>query len=67
MSGFFFGAMLLAMLLTLASLGVGMVAMIRGGDFNAKYGNKMMQARVICQGLALALFALALISAGTPS
>jgi len=64
MSGFFFVLMIIAMLATLAILGIGMVSMIRGGEFNARYGNKLMRARVIMQGVALACFALAVLSAG---
>jgi len=56
--------MIVAMLLTLVILGVGMVCMVRGGEFNAKYGNKLMRARVVMQGIALAFFALAILSAG---
>jgi len=59
MSKIFFVLMIIAMLLVLVSLGVGMVAMIKGGDFNKKYGNKLMRMRVTLQGLALALFVLA--------
>lgn len=64
MSGFFFIAMIVAMLATLAILIVGMVAMTRGGAFNEKYGNKLMRARVFMQGIALACFALAVLSQG---
>lgn len=64
MSGFFFFAMIVAMLLTLAVLATGMVAMIKGGEFNRKYGNKLMRARVMMQGVALLFFALAFLSAG---
>jgi hypothetical protein len=56
--------MILAMIATLAVLAIGMVSMIKGGEFNAKYGNKLMRARVIMQGVALAFFALAILSAG---
>lgn len=38
-------------------LGVGLFAMAKGGDFNKKYGNKLMQLRVVLQGLALLLLA----------
>lgn len=62
MGGFFFIAMIIAMFLTLAILVVGMVAMTKGGDFNAKYGNKLMRARVIMQGIAIAFFALAVLT-----
>ena len=64
MSGFFFIAMVIAMLLALGSLIVGIVSMARGGEFNKKYGNKLMQARVYMQGIALVLFALAMLSSG---
>ncbi len=50
------------MLAVLGSLGAGVVAMARGGEFNARYGNRLMQARVICQGLAIAFLALAMMS-----
>lgn len=58
----FFILMLVAMLGALATLGVGLVGMANGGEFNRKYGNKLMQLRVIFQGIALAMFALAMIS-----
>ena len=64
MSGFFFIAMLVAMFLALGSLFVGLISMVKGGEFNQKYGNKLMQVRVYMQGAALALFALAFLSAG---
>ena len=62
MKGFFFVLILIAMLITLAVLATGIIGMARGGDFNAKYGNKLMRARVIAQGVALALFALAVLA-----
>jgi hypothetical protein len=52
------------MLATLGILALGLVSMIKGGEFNKKYGNRLMRARVMMQGVALALFALAIISAG---
>lgn len=64
MSGFFFIAMVIAMLLALGSLFVGIISMAKGGEFNRKYGNKLMQARVYMQGLALAIFALAMLTSG---
>ena len=51
-----------SMLAVLGSLGAGVVAMARGGEFNARYSNKLMQARVICQGLAIAFLALAMMA-----
>lgn len=62
MSGFFFTAMIIAMILVFASLAVGLFAMVRGGDFNEKYGNKLMRMRVTLQGIALALFVLAILA-----
>jgi len=42
----------------------GVVGMARGGDFNAKYGNKLMRARVVLQGLAIVLFILLFVTSG---
>ena len=55
--------MIVAMFATLASLGVGLFSMVRGGDFNKKHGNKIMQMRVTLQGLAILFFALAFMTA----
>ena len=52
--------LLIAMLATLAVLVVGLVGFFRGGEFNAKYGNRLMRARVAFQAVALVLLALAL-------
>lgn len=52
----------LAMLAVVGVLVLGVASMIRGGDFNKKYGNRLMQARVLLQGVALALLALAYFS-----
>jgi hypothetical protein len=46
----------IAMLATLAVLGFGVVQMIRGGD--PRKSNKLMQSRIILQGIALVLFAI---------
>ena len=59
MSLFFLITSLLAALAVLAVLVIGVVSMIKDGEFNKKYGNKLMQARVILQGVALGLLALA--------
>ncbi len=45
----------IALLGTLAVLLTGIVAMVRGGEFNRKWGNKLMRARVAMQALAIAL------------
>lgn len=46
---------IVALVATLAMLLVGIIAMMRGGAFNAKYGNKLMRARVALQALAVGL------------
>ena len=46
----------IAMLATLGVLGFGVIQMIRGGD--PRRANKLMQMRVVLQGLALVLFAI---------
>lgn len=57
--------MLIAMFLTLLSLFVGLIGMVKGGEFNQKYGNRLMRARVTLQGIALALFALAFLTSSS--
>jgi preprotein translocase subunit SecG len=34
----------------------GVISMARGGEFNSRWGNKLMQARVFFQFLAILLF-----------
>lgn len=58
MTGVLVALLVIAMLATLGVLFAGMLTMARGGEFNRKYGNKFMRARVILQGIALLLFAL---------
>lgn len=48
----------LALAAVVAALAAGIVAMVRGGEFNKKYANKLMRLRVGLQALALVLFAL---------
>ncbi|HET8728081.1 MAG TPA: twin transmembrane helix small protein [Alphaproteobacteria bacterium] len=64
MSTFFLIAAIIAMVAVLATLGAGLVGMARDGEFNAKYGNALMRWRVGLQGLAIVLFALALLTSG---
>jgi hypothetical protein len=47
--------MVVLLIAVVAVLLVGVVAMARGGAFNAKYGNKLMRARVALQALAILL------------
>lgn len=53
--------MAIAMIAVFASLVIGIFAMVKGGEFNKKHGNKLMRLRVTLQGLALLLFTLAFI------
>lgn len=53
--------LVLAMVGVLIALGVGVVAMIKGG--NARTSNKMMQMRVIMQAVALVVLALLMMMA----
>lgn len=59
MSNFFVIMMIVAMLATVGSLAMGLFAMVKGGEFNKKHGNRLMQLRVTLQGVALLFFALA--------
>jgi len=48
----------LALAAVLGALIVGVVGMLRGGEFHRKYGNKLMQLRVVLQGVALVMIVL---------
>ena len=52
----------LLLLSVLAVLGTGVVAMLRGGDFNRKHGNKLMRLRVLLQFAAVILILLAMLA-----
>jgi Hypoxia induced protein conserved region len=56
--------LLIAMCATLVVLVVGLVGFFLGGEFNAKYGNKLMRARVALQAVAVLLLLVVLVSAG---
>ena len=45
-----------AMVAAVGALLLGLVSMAKGGDFNRKYGNKLMRLRIVLQGLAILLF-----------
>ena len=47
----------LALAVTVGALVAGVVAMARGGSFNARWGNKLMRLRIIAQGAAVVLLA----------
>ena len=62
MSDFLPFLIVLLLLSVLAVLGTGVVAMLRGGDFNRKYGNKLMRLRVLLQFAAVILILLAMLA-----
>ena len=37
---------------------IGIISMLKGGEFNKRWGNKLMRARVALQGLAIILILL---------
>lgn len=64
MNGIFFILLMVALLAVLASLGLGLFAMARGREQDAALSQKMMRLRVLLQGVALACFALAVLTHG---
>ena len=42
----------------LVILAIGIISMLKGGNFNKKWGNKLMRARVGLQALAILLILL---------
>ena len=56
MQTFFIFLLPVVMLATLGVLGFGVVQMIRGGD--PRRSNRLMQTRVVLQGIALLIFAI---------
>ncbi len=51
-------AIFLVLFLVLVVLFIGIISMLKGGDFNKRWSNKLMRARVILQGLAIVLILL---------
>ncbi|WP_417518331.1 twin transmembrane helix small protein [Minwuia sp.] len=49
----------IALFLVFAVLMTGIVSMVKGGEFNRKYGNKLMRLRVLTQAIAIGLLGLA--------
>ena len=56
--------LLIAMLATLGALAVGLAGFFHGGEFNRKYGNRLMQARVALQAVAVLLLFMLLLGVG---
>jgi hypothetical protein len=62
MSGVLVILLALAMGAVLVVLFVGIGAMARGGEFNRRYGNRLMRMRVVLQGVAILLFVLLILA-----
>lgn len=54
----FFTVILIAMFSVVVVLMFGIGGFAKGGKFNAKYGNKMMQLRILMQAIAVGLIVL---------
>lgn len=52
---------ILALAVTALVLFLGLFSMLRGGAFNARYGNRLMRLRVLAQGVAVVLIAIAMV------
>lgn len=52
-----------ACLVVLAVLAFGIFSFARGGEFNRKYANKIMQLRILTQAIAVALILAAVFAA----
>ena len=50
-----FVLIIIALAATLGVLGLGVFSMLRGGEFNRRHGNNLMRARLITQGVTIAL------------
>ncbi len=57
MKSFLFVLMIIALIAVFLVLAIGLIGMLRGKDFNRKYGNVMMRARVVTQLLAVIIVA----------
>jgi len=55
MTSFLISLIAISLLCVVASLVLGLVSMMKGGELNKKYGNKLMIARVGFQALAVLL------------
>ena len=51
-------AIFIVLFSVLLVLFIGIISMLRGGDFNKRWSNKLMRARVMLQGLAIVLILL---------
>ena len=56
---------ILALAATVVSLVMGVVSMGRGGEFDQKHSGQFMNARLIFQGISIALLIIALVTTWT--
>ena len=54
---------IIALTCVVLSLMIGVISMAKGGEFNAKYGNLLMRARVVSQGVAVVLLLIMMMTA----
>jgi len=52
-----------AVFATLGVLAFGVISMLRGGPFNAKYSNKLMRMRILFQAIAITILVVLLMVA----
>ncbi|HAE00144.1 MAG TPA: twin transmembrane helix small protein [Rhodospirillaceae bacterium] len=52
--------MVVAMLVTVGILFAGIIGMARGGEFNQKWGNRLMRYRIVAQFIALVMFGISI-------
>ncbi len=62
MNSIFFILSAATVLAVLGTLIAGVTVMAKGGETNKKYSNKLMQARVMLQGLAVIFFILGMMT-----
>jgi hypothetical protein len=55
MQNLFIALIILSLIVTLGFLASGVLGMLRGSEFNRKYGNLMMRGRVASQAFTVAL------------
>ncbi len=54
---------IIALICVVLSLLMGIISMAKGGEFNAKYGNLLMRARVASQAVAVVLLLIMMMTA----
>jgi len=51
---------IVAVMATFVALVLGLFSMARGGEFNERHGNRLMQLRVLIQGVAVVMLVIAM-------